>query len=57
MPGQAMAIRGAENYRSLRAKGIPIRKTLGVIIATHCMEHDFSNAESGGAGLPTGGSS
>ncbi len=29
----------AENYRSLRKKGITIRKTNDVIIATYCIEH------------------
>ena len=39
MLGQAIAIRSAENYRSLRARGITIRKTLDVVIATYCIEH------------------
>ena len=42
MLGQTMAIRSAENYRSLRARGITIRKTLDVVIATYCIEHDLS---------------
>ncbi len=42
MLGQTMAIRSAENYRSLRERGITIRKTLDVIIATYCIEHDHS---------------
>jgi predicted nucleic acid-binding protein len=41
MFGQEMAIRSAENYRSLRARGITIRKTLDVVIATYCIEHDL----------------
>lgn len=35
------AIRSAENYRVLRKKGITIRKTIDVIIATNCIEMDF----------------
>lgn len=31
----------AENYRTLRRKGITIRKTADVIIATFCMEKGF----------------
>jgi predicted nucleic acid-binding protein len=42
MLGQAMAIRSAENYRSLRARGVTIRKTLDVVIATYCIENDHS---------------
>ena len=42
MFGQAIAIRSAENYRSLRARGITIRKTLDVVIATYCIENDHS---------------
>ena len=29
----------AENYRTLRKKGITIRKTTDVIIATYCIDH------------------
>lgn len=31
----------AENYRLLRKKGITIRKTADIIIATFCIENDF----------------
>jgi predicted nucleic acid-binding protein len=33
--------RCAENYRALRKKGITIRKTNDVIIATYCIEHQM----------------
>lgn len=33
-----MALKVAQNYRSLRKKGISIRKTADVIIATFCIE-------------------
>ncbi len=32
------AIKAAENYRTLRKKGITIRKTIDTIIATYCIE-------------------
>lgn len=37
--GTTMAIRSAENFRKLRRRGITIRKTIDVIIATYCIEH------------------
>ena len=36
--GQAMALKSAENYRALRKRGITIRKTNDVIIASFCIE-------------------
>ena len=39
MLGTEMAIKSAENFRKLRKKGITIRKTADVIIATYCIEH------------------
>ncbi len=36
--GQAMAIRSARNYRLLRKRGVTVRKTIDVIIATYCIE-------------------
>lgn len=39
--GQAITLRSADNYRSLRARGITIRKTLDAVIATYCTEHDL----------------
>lgn len=39
--GEGMAIKSAENFRALRRKGITIRKTTDVIIATFCIENDF----------------
>ena len=38
MFGQGSPEKCAENYRRLRKKGITIRKTMNVIIATFCME-------------------
>jgi predicted nucleic acid-binding protein len=39
MLGQRLAIQSAENYRSLRARGVTVRRTVDVIIATCCIEH------------------
>lgn len=38
MFGTDMALKCAENYRTLRKKGITIRKTADAIIATFCIE-------------------
>ncbi len=37
----AVVERCAENYRALRKKGITIRKTNDVIIATYCIDHQL----------------
>jgi predicted nucleic acid-binding protein len=34
----ALAVRGAQNYRKLRSLGITIRKTADIIIGTFCIE-------------------
>ncbi len=38
MLGQVMAIKAAENFRSLRKRGVTVRKTVDIIIATCCIE-------------------
>ncbi|WP_216899983.1 PIN domain nuclease [Synechococcus sp. CCY 9618] len=38
MLGRRHAYRAAENYRTLRKKGLTVRKTIDVIIATACIE-------------------
>tara|TARA_B100001540_G_scaffold12936_1_gene11376 strand:+ start:2842 stop:3231 length:390 start_codon:yes stop_codon:yes gene_type:complete len=38
MLGAQMAIKSADNFRALRKKGITVRKTADVIIATFCIE-------------------
>ncbi len=35
-----IAIKSAENYRVLRKKGITIRNTIDMLIATFCLEND-----------------
>jgi len=39
MLGKSMVVKCADNYRFLRKKGITIRKTNDVIIATFCIEN------------------
>ena len=39
--GENMAIKSADNFRALRRKGVTIRKTADVIIATFCIENDL----------------
>lgn len=38
MGGRKIAIQAAKNYRFLRSKGISIRKSIDVFIATWCLE-------------------
>lgn len=38
MLGEANAIKCADNYRALRKRGVTIRKTIDVFIATYCIE-------------------
>ena len=38
MLGRTMAIKSAENFRTLRKRGITVRKTTDVIIASFCIE-------------------
>jgi len=39
--GRDVAIAAAQNYRILRKKGITVRKTIDVLIATFCIENGF----------------
>lgn len=38
--GRELAIKAAQNYRALRAKGNTIRSTIDLMIGTWCIEHD-----------------
>lgn len=38
MLGKNMALKSAENFRALRKKGVTVRKTADVIIASFCIE-------------------
>jgi predicted nucleic acid-binding protein len=39
MLGAQMAMKSADNFRDLRKKGITVRKTIDVMIATFCIEN------------------
>jgi predicted nucleic acid-binding protein len=39
MAGDAIAVAAARNYRSLRRRGITVRKTIDLLIGTWCIEH------------------
>lgn len=40
--GQKTAIKSADNFRLLRKKGVTVRKTIDVLIATFCIEMNLS---------------
>lgn len=40
--GPEMAIQAARNFRTLRARGVTIRKTIDTLIATRCIESDYA---------------
>ncbi|MBB3609132.1 PIN domain nuclease [Rhizobium sp. BK602] len=40
MLNDALAVKAARNYRTLRKRGITVRKTIDVIIGTFCIEED-----------------
>ena len=42
MLGWDLALKSAENYRFLRKKGVTVRKTIDVMIATFCIHHGIS---------------
>ena len=42
MLGQEIAIQAARNFRSLRDRGITVRKTIDTIIAIYCIENDLA---------------
>ncbi len=39
--GKEIAYKSAQNFRKLRKKGLTIRKTIDVIIATFCIENNY----------------
>jgi len=39
LAGEHIAIQAAQNFRALRARGITVRKTIDVVIATYCIEN------------------
>jgi len=40
--GTDIAVKSADNFRFLRKNGITVRKTIDMIIATYCIENNFS---------------
>ena len=42
MLGTDLAIQSADNFRFLRKRGVSVRKTADVIIATYCIEYGQS---------------
>ena len=40
--GPEVAIQAARNFRTLRARGVTIRKTIDTLIATRCIESDLA---------------
>ena len=42
LAGHDIAVKAARNFRTLRAKGIPVRKTIDSMIATRCIEDDLT---------------
>lgn len=40
--GPEVAVRAAENFRLLRRRGVTVRSTINVVIATWCIENDAS---------------
>ena len=42
MVGREIAIAAAHHYRTLRAKGVTVRKTIDALIATFCIRHGHS---------------
>lgn len=40
--GLDLAIQAAKNYRTLRALGVTVRKTIDTIIATRCIENGYA---------------
>ncbi len=41
MTNRELAIRSADNYRWLRKRGITVRRTIDVLIATFCLDEDL----------------
>ena len=40
--GKSLAIKAASNFRFLRSKGITIRKTVDMLIASWCIHHEIA---------------
>jgi len=42
MVDDSLAVKAARNYRILRSRGITVRKTIDLIVATFCIENDYA---------------
>jgi predicted nucleic acid-binding protein len=42
LDGQDIAVQAARNYRKLRSIGVSIRKTIDTVIATRCIESNYT---------------
>ena len=40
--GQDIAIQAVKNFRTLRARGITVRKTIDTVIATRCIKNSYA---------------
>ena len=47
MTGRDVALASARNFRALRARGVTVRKTIDMMIATFCMERRYLLLHSG----------
>ena len=47
LAGPDIAIRSAAHYRDLRRRGITVRKTIDMLIGTHCIEHQHALLHNG----------
>ena len=52
LSGKELMLQSANNYRFLRKKGITIRKTIDTIIATYCIENNYTLLQSDRDFLP-----
>jgi len=41
LSNKTLAVKSADNYRTLRKRGITVRKTIDTIIATYCIEQNI----------------
>lgn len=41
LSNKLLSVKSADNYRTLRKKGITVRKTIDTIIATYCIEQNI----------------
>jgi len=39
--GREIAVKSADNFRYLRKRGVTVRKTVDVLIATYCIHHNL----------------